>query len=372
MATSAIKNVRITGIASAVPSVVSTTADLARTFGDAEAAKLAESSGVKERRIATDALCTSDLCEAAARRLLQEMSIDAQTVDALIFVSQTPDYLLPATSCVLQGRLGLSKACAAFDVSLGCSGYVYGMWIGSSLIAAGAARRVLLLVGDTISRTVSPEDRSTATLFGDAGTATLLEFDEAASPLTFVLGTDGRGAENLIVPAGGFRRPRGDNSSSRTVREGGNVRSDEDLYMNGAEVFTFTLREVPSLIQSALAAVGWTVDDVNAYVFHQANRFMLTHLAKKIKLPADRVVIALENFGNTSSASIPLAISAKLRGKLDHETMRVMMAGFGVGLSWGAMVAELSNVVLPEIVTVPVAPGGSAAPLREVASAPTT
>ena len=274
--------------------------------------------------------------------------------------------MLPATACVLHGKLGLKKSCLAFDVNLGCSGFTYGLTIAGQFVSApeGPVKRALVLVGDTISRISSPEDRSVAYLFGDAGSATLLERDATAAPVFYSLGTDGNGAQNLIVPAGLFRNPRSAATCERSPRENGNVRSDEDLLMNGAEIFTFTLREVPKMVDEILKAAGWTTADVDAWVMHQANRFMLEHLSKRMKLPKDRVILALENFGHTSSASIPLAIGTQLAGA---GSKKMIMAGFGVGFSWGAVAAELDlSRVLPTVI-VPSPGANSPAPAQEVA-----
>jgi 3-oxoacyl-[acyl-carrier-protein] synthase-3 len=279
------------------------------------------------------------------------MAIPKDSIDILIFVSQTPDYLLPATACAVHGRLGLSPSCAAFDVNLGCSGYVYGLWLAASLLQAGA-KRALLLVGDTISRVVSPSDRSTALLFGDAGTATVLETSVGAPPIFFELGTDGSGAEHLTVPAGAFRRPSTTATGQRREREGGNVRSDEDLFMNGGEIFAFTMRTVPMLCKTLMQRAGWSMDDADAFVMHQANRFMLQHLAKLMRLPKEKVVMALEDFGNTSSASIPLALSVSLADRLRTSTTKLVMAGFGVGFSWAGATVEAGPMTMPELVRV--------------------
>ncbi|HJQ68484.1 MAG TPA: ketoacyl-ACP synthase III [Blastocatellia bacterium] len=353
MAVSRLSGVRLAGLASAVPEETLTVADDAISFGDADARKISESTGVSKRRVVSNGLCTSDLCLAAGERLLAELGWERDSVDALIFVSQTPDYLLPATSCSLHGRLNLSTRCAAFDINLGCSGYIYGLWMASNLIACGSVRRVLLLVGDTISRIVSPRDRATAPLFGDAGTATALESDDDAPSMVFELGTDGTGQEHLIVPAGAFRQPRTEQTPQRTEREGGNVRSDEDLFMNGAEIFAFTLRVVPKLIKSVTDAAGWSTADVDAWVMHQANRFMLQHLIKRMKLPAEKAVLAIEDYGNTSSASIPLAMTHSLSERLTKEKLNLVMVGFGVGFSWGAVALTCKNVVMPGLLIVP-------------------
>ena len=274
MSSGIVKDVRIAGISSAVPSLVLTLEDDARIFGQTEIERISKNIGVERRHVVTGIMCTSDLCFAAANRLLDELGWDRRTVDALIFVTQTPDYIMPATACELQDRLGLAHACAAFDINQGCTGYVYGLWIGG-LMARGGCRRLLLLVGDTMSRLVSPRDRTVTSLFGDAGTATALEYDEGAPAMYFNFGTDGSGGHCLSVPAGAFRHPHSPESCQRIERTGGNVRSDEDLFMDGGEVFTFVLREVPRLIESILSAAEARVDDIQAFVFHQANRFML-------------------------------------------------------------------------------------------------
>ena len=256
MATCTIAGVRLAGVASAVPDRTRNVADEAPVFGEADAARVSDSLGVRNRHVVFDGLCASDLCFAAADRLLGDLGWARDSVDALLFVSQTPDYRLPATSCGLQERLRLSTQCAAFDVGLGCSGHVYGLWIASSLMVAGGARRVLVLTGDTSTNFCSPLDRSVALLFGDAGTATALEADSGAAPMSFVLGTDGSGRDNLIVPAGGFRTPHSPLTAARVAGDDGNSRSAEELFMNGAEIFTFTLREVPPLVHAGTASRG--------------------------------------------------------------------------------------------------------------------
>lgn len=348
MATATIEGIRIAGVSASVPEDYRTVADEGRVFGEGDAERIASSIGVTKRHVSAETLCTSDLCQDAAAGLMAALGWEPETITALVFVSQTPDYLLPATSCALHGRLGLAKHCAALDINLGCSGYIYGLLVASQL-ASATQGRTLLLCGDTISRIVSPQDRATAPLFGDAGTATALEPDDAAQAMHFVLGTDGTGTDALKVPAGGFRRPADVASAERTLRENGNVRSDEDLYMDGAEIFTFTLREVPPLIASVLGAAHWDIGTPDGYVFHQANRFMLQHLAKRMRLPADKVVIDLEEFGNTSSASIPLALVHAMGSGLQGEENRLVLAGFGVGFSWGAAAVTTGPMVIPPL-----------------------
>lgn len=351
MLTATLRNSRIAGICTAVPKKRAGVNDLAAIWGADEAAKVAKSTGVFERRLAGGGMCTSDLCLAAARQLLAELHWEPATIQAIIFVTQTPDYPLPATACVLQGKLGGSSSCIAFDVNLGCSGYIYGLWLAAQFVQASGLQRTLLLAGDTSSYCISDRDRSTYPIFGDAGTATAIESSE--SKVSFALGSDGGGARHLILPAGGFRLRHSEKTSRRTQRENGNWRSDDDLYMNGPEVFAFTLREVPPLVDEVLSTVGWERESVDDFVFHQANRFILDYLAKKMKLPAAKVPLSLAEYGNTSSASIPLTISACLREKLSgSEARKIVLVGFGVGWSWGACATEMSSVVLPPVLEV--------------------
>jgi len=336
--------IRIVGIAAVVPPQEVEVQGQSQTGVDL--GKVIANTGVKCRRIAAPEVCTSDLCAKAAERLFEGLQCERGTVDLLLFVSQTPDYVLPATACSLHGRLGLGKSCAAFDMNLGCSGYVYALSLAAAYLQAGAASRVLLLVGDTISKLTSPEDRSVAYLFGDAGSATLLERNDNAAPMHFVTGSDGSGAEHLKVEAGMFRHRSSEATRTATPRDGGNIRSDEQLAMNGPEIFNFTLREIPGLVSETLKRAGWNLEDVDAFVMHQANRFMLDYLGKRMKLPAGKAVVALENFGNTSSASIPLAICDRLRARLEAGPARLLLAGFGVGFSWAAAAIEVDRPVI--------------------------
>ncbi len=350
MSVARVANVRLTGIAAAVPEQVFGLEQLSSEFGERDAQKINDLTGIRRRHITDANICTSDLCYAAALQLLSDLECNVATIDVLVMVTQTPDYILPATSCALHGRLNLPKSCSAFDLNLGCSGYVYGLWVVSQLLASGHLKRALLLVGDTISKLASPQDRSVAPLFGDAGTATLLEYDPSAAEMVFVMGTDGSGESHLIVPAGGFRNPRSSSTSERTAREGGNLRSDEDLYMNGNEIFAFTLREVPTMLESLLEAAGWSKDTPDAYVFHQANRFMLEHLSKRMKLPTDRVLYALQEFGNTSSASIPLTLVDQPPSSLKDGTSKLVLAGFGVGFSWAGVTLTCTSPKISNLV----------------------
>ncbi len=353
MASIGLFGVRIAGIASTVPENVRTVEDDAKIFGVEEMEKTSKLIGVRERHVAPPLICTSDMCHLAANRLLDDLGWDRQSVEGLIFISQSPDYEYPATACTLQARLGLSDRCLAFDVTLGCSGYVYGLWLASQIVAGRGVKRVLLLVGDISTRRFAPRDKVVMPLFGDAGTATALEFDETAPEMRFELGTDGTGYGAIIIPASGFRTPRTEATKRLAPGPDGIERAPEHMYINGAEVFNFTIKRIPSLIESVMAAAGRTRDDYDHFVFHQANTFMLTHLAKRLKIPPEKLVLAMEKFGNTSSASIPLAMTTALRGPLTAGPRRLVLAGFGVGLSWGACSLVTGPMVMPELLIMP-------------------
>jgi len=349
-----IQGVRLAGIASAVPDHMADLAGPIQAFGGEEVEKILCSTGTRRRRLAEQTnprMCVSDLCAVAAPRLLQDLGWDRDSVDALIFISQCPDYRLPATACVLQARLGLSKNCAAFDVNLGCSGYVYGLWLAGSMIAARTIRRALVTVGD-MTLYSSPLDRAQALLFGDAACVTAVEYSEDAEPMWFTLGTDGRGYKDLIIPAGANRIRPDQQTGIRKEAENGNIRSMEDVYMNGGEIFAFTLREVPGMIRSVLEKANWSVETTDAFVLHQANQFMLNHLAKRMNIPSEKVPLSLGEYGNTSSASIPITISHCLRPRISSEPMNLVMAGFGVGLSWGAVAMRCGPIVAPPVIEV--------------------
>ncbi|MDL1984176.1 MAG: ketoacyl-ACP synthase III [Deltaproteobacteria bacterium] len=353
MAITKVSNIRLAGIVGAVPEPVRTVQDCTEYFDEKEVLKISQSTGVKRWHVAPSHVCVSDLCHTATERLLAELDWSRDSIDLLIFISQGPDYILPATGCILQSRLGLSKQCAAFDINLGCSGYVYGLWLIAHMLSSGKLNRALLLVGDTASKTVSHLDRSAALLFGDAGAATAIERCEEERSMTFVFGTDGTGAKNLIIPAGGFRYRRNKSSGIPKERENGNIRSDEQLFMDGAEIFAFTLREVSPMLKTVLKEAVWSADDVDAFVFHQANKFIIEYLAKRMKLPIEKVPMSLENYGNTSSASIPLTMVHTLSDKLRNESLKIVMAGFGVGYSWGACTLSCGPMVMPEIIILP-------------------
>ncbi len=355
MSVAHIANVRIAGVASAVPDRIVTIDDDARRFGDEEMRRIAKNTGVKQRHIAHH-LCASDLAQHAAERLLKDLGWERDSIDVLVFVTQCPDYLAPATACLLQARMGLRTSCAAFDVNLGCSGYVYGLWLAASLVSGGTMKRGLLLVGDTASRAASPQDRSVVPLFGDASSATALEFFPGAPAIDVVLGTDGRGARHLHMRAGGHRHHASPASFVPRVHEDGITRTDTQTYMNGAEVLTFTIEAVPKLISEMRSLRGWTEDEIDGYVFHQASAFVLKTLARASRIPTAKLSSSLENYGNTSVATIPVTLTDQLAPVLSQRSSRLVLAGFGIGWSWAAAAVECGPMVMPPMLVVPDVP----------------
>jgi len=334
---------RITALAATTGPVTRTLDDDAHLFGDNLVLldRMRTAVGVHRRHVAPRGVTTLDLCEDAARRLLTESGTAPSELDAIVCVTQTPDHWQPSNANLLHGRLGLPKTALAFDVNQGCSGWVYGLYLAYCMVQAGGCRRVLLLAGDTVTQTIHPLDRSVVPLFGDAGTATLVEAGEAPSPSCFALHSDGQGHAAIKIPAGAHRQPA-DESTKVAVRDAeGNVRTPENLFMHGLEVFNFTLREEPKAVKELLEFSGDTVETIDAFVFHQANRFILSNLARRIKVPEAKVPwVTAEQFGNQSSASIPAALCHALGERLSGGRLRLLCSGFGVGLSWASCVIE--------------------------------
>ncbi len=351
MTTARIDDVRIVGLATAVPDRTRTADDEAARFGVEEMQRVVKNIGVTVRSVA-EHLCTSDLCVAAAERLLAELGWAKDSIDVLVMVTQTPDYPSPATACLVQNRMGLGRAVAAFDINLGCSGYTYGLQVVASMLAGGRLRRGLLMAGDTVSRAASPSDRAVVPLFGDAGSVTALELSPGAGSLIVDFGTDGAGGIHLHTVAGGSKHPTCAADLLDVPRRDGVTRSNQHTYMNGAEVLTFALQNVPGMVKRVLEAANWSESNVDHYVFHQASQFMLKNVARSGRLPPAKVVLALQGYGNTSSASIPLAINDQLTA-LRSERRRVVLGGFGIGWSWCSIALELGPLVLPDVVRVP-------------------
>ena len=327
-----------------LPEQTLTTAQLDAECPDWQVRKVDAMTGIEERHLAASGECASDLAVAAARKIFDSGACRPDEIDFLLFCTQTPDYLVPTTACLIQERLGLSKSIGAFDFSLGSSGYVYGLGTAKGLIESDQARNVLLLTGDTYTRLVHRRDRSVRPVFGDAATATVIGGLETGDVRIgpFVYGTDGSGGPHLMVAAGGMRQPRNSETAVAIEDANGNVRSPENLVMNGGEIFDFTLAVVPKMVAGLLERAARRVDDIDLFIFHQANRYMLDHLRKKMKLPAEKVYISIRH-GNTTSSSIPVALkNALLDGKVTPGAL-IMLVGFGPGYSWGATLVRWTS-----------------------------
>lgn len=329
---------RLKDIAIYLPDNVLTNNELAKLYPEWPAEKILEKTGISERRIAAEDQTAGDMAYEAACQLFKQGRVSAEEVDFIILCTQAPDYVLPTTACLLQDRLGISRQAGALDINLGCSGFVYGLSLAKGLIETGSAQCVLLLTADTYSKYIHPMDKSVRTLFGDAAAATAVVatdgLDGSIGP--FVFGTDGAGAKNLIVEAGMYRVPKSCDTSVELTDESANVRSRNNLYMNGAEVMAFSLKEVPKAADELLKKAGITKEAIDYFILHQANKFMLEALRKKLKLTEDKLPITMENCGNTVSSTIPIALFMLLKEEKIQSGQRLMLIGFGVGYSWAA------------------------------------
>lgn len=325
------------------PEIVLTNEMLANQFSDWSPEKIAAKTGIRTRHIADDGVCASDLGVRAARKIFGSGVVAPDAIDFLLFCSESPDYILPPSACLIQDRLGIPTCAGALDFNLGCSGFVYGLGMAQSLISSEQAKNVLLITAETYSKYIHHQDKSARSIFGDGAAATLISscasvIDNKIGP--FVYGTDGSGYKNLIVSFGGARNPCTVESSIAKEDQYGSVRSQENLYMNGPEIFNFTIKTVPVAVKNVLEKSGKTLDDVDHFVFHQANAYMLKHLQKKIGIPNDKFYVNLLECGNTVSASIPIVLKMALDEERISSGDIVMAVGFGVGYSWAAALLE--------------------------------
>jgi len=343
------KNVRIAGISAGVPKNVFSILDGDNNISLAEgtsAEDFVKATGVRERRISHN-LTTSDLCCSAAEQLITDLNWKKEEIDAVFFVSQTADYILPATSCIIQDRLGLSKECYTTDIALGCSGWVYGLSSAVSLISSNNLKKVLLMAGDAKKRVLAPDDP----LFGHAGTVTALEYAEDEDGFQFHFGTDGNGYDAIITPDGGSRNQVSISSFEQYDFEGKLINRMETR-MKGMDVFSFGISTAPRTEKKLAEYYSFDFFDHDYYIFHQANMKMNNMIVKKLKLPIEKVPSCMYNFGNTSSASIPLTIVSQLKGKIENKETKFLCCGFGVGLSWGTVRFKTRNVVISNLVEV--------------------
>lgn len=338
-----ISKVEIVGISTCVPKNIEENASLS-FFKEGEAEKVMLSTGIERRRIVDFGVTAGDLCTKAAEELITGLGWKKSEIDCLIFVSQTHDYILPSTSCIIQGRLGLPETCCCFDVSYGCSGWVYGLCILSSMLASGVMRKGLLLVGDTTSSFKSPKDKTARPLFGDAGTATAVQYNKDAEDMFFSLFADGKKYDTIIIPDGGCRNPFSESSLIEVEVEEGVIRTPMHSVMNGMDVFSFGISKGPEVTLDVLDFAGCSVEEIDLFVFHQANKFMNEKIRKKLKIDESKVPYSMKDFGNTSCATIPLTICTCLKNPESVNGKSMIGTAFGVGLSWASVYTKLKNV----------------------------
>lgn len=332
----------IAAVSSYLPEKILTNENLALEFPDWSVDKIYSKTGIHTRHICNENQTISDMAVAAAESLISEYAIDKSTIDYVLLCTQSPDYFLPTTACLVQSELGLSTTCGALDFNLGCSGYVYGLSLAKGLIETGQASNILLITSEAYSKHIAAGDKSVRTLFGDAATATIVKGKEASHDLIgpFVFGTDGNGADNLIVPDGGSKNPISKLSSCLIEDNSGNTRASKNLYMNGAEILLFTMKTVPPSVKALLAKADIEKDDLDYIIFHQANKFMLDKLRAKTGFSEEKFLTSYEQYGNTVSSTIPLGLKEALKDKKISVGDRILLVGFGVGYSWAGTIIQ--------------------------------
>lgn len=335
----------ICGICCTLPKETLELKELAVLYGEKTIQKIAKATGIEQVHIAPREKTTADYCFDAATALLEILQYPIKKIDGIVFVSQTPDYILPATSVLLQERLGIQKRSVAFDINYGCSGYVYGLLQAHLLVETGCCRNVLVCVGDTITRYIHPEDKALRLVLGDGASATLVCRSACEKSAAFATFTDGSRADRLMIPAGGSRRPavQGITDQKECDAEG-NIRSQEHLYMDGLEIMQFALNDVEPVLQEVLRRLQWKTIDIDVFAFHQANAFIVQYLRKKLRLPKEKVPVQVKKTGNTGPTSIPLLLCEEY-AEATVKPQKALLCGFGVGLSCAAMAADLRQTV---------------------------
>lgn len=343
-----LNNVSIRGIANCVPKnkILNKNYDW---ISESERSMLIKTTGIEERRVAEEGSCASDLCYEAASKLMSNLSWTGKDIDVVIFVSQSADYYLPATAIILQDRLGIKNDTLAFDINLGCSGYVYGLHVIGSLLTSGTLKRGLLLCGDISTNSTNPKDKSSYPLFGDSGSATAIEFDPSASKMNFTFGSDGSQHQTIIMKGGGAKYKFHDDSLTEHEISPGIVRHELNLVLEGLDIFSFSVKTVPPTIKSLLEKTNTDLEEIDFFVLHQANKIINDSIRKKLKQDQCKFPSSLKHFGNTSSGSIPLTITTEISKEFDS-TKKLVFCGFGVGLSWGAVLIEQKNLILPDLI----------------------
>jgi len=335
-----IHNIRISAISACLPTNVQELMSLSGEFGEKEVASIIKATGVERVRLADNKQTASDLCYEAATYLLKEEQIERNKIDGLVFVSQTADYTLPSTSVILQDRLGLTRETVCIDIHYGCSGYIYGLFQAALWINSGGCENVLLLAGDTSSKMINARDKSLRMVFGDCGTATLVTRGTAS--IGFSVCSDGSGYDRLIIPAGGFRLPSSEETKMLLFDEDRNGRTQEDMFMDGMAIFDFAITNVPQNVNDLIEQMQWRKEDIALFAMHQANKFMVNCIRKKIMVEAEKMPVNIANYGNTGPASIPLLLS-DVCSVSQYDLDKVILSGFGVGLSWGSVACSLCD-----------------------------
>ena len=321
-----------------LPKGVLTNSHLEKKFSDYSAQQIEKKVGIKQRHIVSEDETALDLACNAGKKILQ--NYDKNLIDFVLLCTQSPDYYLPTSACILQDRLGLRTDIGALDFNLGCSGFIYGLSLSKGLINSGIATNILLITSETYSKHIHTKDRSSLSIFGDGAAAIIITKSEKEQLFDFVLGTDGKGYKNLIVPNGGMRCRYQENAEEK-VDQSGSIRTDNNLFMNGPEIFNFTIKKVPAVVSNVLEKNNLNLNNIDFVIFHQANSYILEHLRKKIKIPKEKFYINLENTGNTVSATIPIGLKDCLDKKLINKGELILLVGFGVGYSWGGTIIEI-------------------------------
>lgn len=325
----------IKGLSYYLPSNSYSNEDINRDHPEWAIDKIMSKTGINNRYICSKDEFASDMAINASLKLFQEYKISPDTIDFILYCTQSPDYLLPTTACILQDKLGVPKKAGALDFNLGCSGYVYGLALSKGLIFSGIAKNILLITSETYSKFINPSDKSNKTIFGDGASATLISTDGFSEINNFSLGTDGSGANNLILKEGGVRFPN--KTSITNLDSSDNSNNPSCLFMNGPEIFSFTSNAVPQLVNDILIKNETDLDSIDLFIFHQANKYMLEHLRKKIGIAEEKFYYYLENCGNTVSSTIPIALKEAINSNTILSQSKVLLAGFGVGYSWGGL-----------------------------------
>lgn len=350
MAYFSVNNVAIRGISACVPSHIEENITLS-VFTKSEAERVIAQTGIKQKhKVGDTGITASDLCERALKKLIEKLDWELETIDLLVFLTLTPDYLEPPTACVVHGRLGLPETCMTLDLTQGCPGWINGMATTSAILSNGGIKRAILLNGDTASRMRSPYDKESLPLFGDAGVATALEFDKSSSPMEFDFGSRGKDFKAIMRPAGGFRNPVTKESLSFKQYGEQVKRRDIDAVMDGMSVFSFGISTAPKSVLSLCDHFNIELSNIDYFIMHQANQYLNEKIRKKLKIPAEKTPYSLKEYGNTSGASIPLTIVTQCSKEFTSQKLDIIACAFGVGLAWGSMHFKTDHIVCPEVI----------------------